>query len=513
MKYLLGCLLLFTPLHALCQSPNIIWQHNLGSFIHEGLETLVTDSYGNLLLSGTTFSNSNKYDAWIVKTDAGGNIIWSKTYGGSNDEGLKKIKVLASGSYIVVGGSKSSNGNLTANKGDYDIWIMKLDSNGNLLWQKNYGGTKFDYGYDIVSADDGFIITGYTASNDGDISNFKGIYDVCLLRIDRLGNIVWQKTLGGSLADYSYIINKTTDNNFILLAACRSIDGDIINNKGEFDVWLLKINDSGNILWQRTYGGSNFDWPTDVKQTADGGYIVSAYSNSNDKDITSNYGDYDAWIIKTDDTGKLIWQKNYGGSKLDNAFSIVESKEGGYLLAGSSESNDGDVSDSHNGSFGDVLTMKIDDVGTTVWSHLFGGSDGERANCIIQTTDSNYVFIGPTNSSNGDVSQYYGDTDPWMVKFNTKQSTDITTANVHYAVSVYPNPAKDFIVFEYQSPNSEDVIINISNIKGEIIDSIKLSSNYTKKLWDTRFINTGVYLYSAVNSKGIINTGRIVISK
>ncbi len=512
MKYLTTFLIVFITISADCQSSYIVWQQNLGSFTHEGLYGPMIDNMGNLLLAGSTFTTNKKYDAWLVKTDASGNTIWSRTYGGTNDESFKKIKHLTDGNYIVIGGAKSNDGDLTSNRGDYDIWVAKLDSNGNILWQKTYGGTKFDFGYDIVSADDGFIIAGNTASNDNDISNFKGIYDVCLIRIDRLGNIVWEKTLGGSLMESVYCIQKTNDNNFIILADSRSTDGDIKNNNGIFDVWLLKIDITGKIVWQKNYGGSNIERPTDLKQTHDNGYIICAYSNSNDKDVTGNYGDYDVWVLKTNDTGKIIWQKNYGGSKYDDAFSIISCKEGGYMLAGSSGSNDGDVSGFHNGSFRDVLTLKIDDDGTIRWSHLFGGSEGETAYNIVQSADSNYIFSGPTNSSDGDVIKYFSNSDPWLVKFYMGFLMGIQSTEHENYFRAYPNPAKDFIVFEYNFPKSQDITVTITNIRGELIDNIKLSNNMGKKIWDTRLITSGVYLYTVTNTKGIINTGRMIVS-
>ncbi|MCD6105318.1 MAG: fibronectin type III domain-containing protein, partial [Thermosipho sp. (in: Bacteria)] len=199
-------------------------------------------------------------------------------------------------------------------------------------WQKIYGGSNNDIGYSIQkTSDNGYVIAGYTNSKDGDVKENKGEYDAWIVKLDNLGNIKWQRTFGGSGFDLAYSVESTQDNGYVIAGYTNSKDGDVKENKGEYDAWIVKLDNSGNIKWQRIFGGSNIDLAKSIKQTKDGGYIVVGWTTSIDKDIEQSHGLSDFWIIKLDENGEIVWQKVLGGSGQDMAESVAL-VEDGYII-------------------------------------------------------------------------------------------------------------------------------------------------------------------------------------
>ncbi len=251
------------------------------------------------------------------------------------------------GGYIVAGKSSSNDGDVTNHHGSIgsmDYWVVKLDSTGTIQWQKCLGGTYGEVGYSIQQTDDdGYIVAGYSSSNDGDVTNNHGSVDYWVVKLDSLGTIQWQKCLGGSRDEEGYSIQQTADGGYIVAGSTYSKDGDVTNNHGKSDYWVVKLDSTGTIQWQKCLGGTHDDEALSIQQTADGGYIVAGDSGSNDGDVTNNHGKTDYWIVKLDSTGIIQWQKCLGGSSYDEALSIQQTADGGYIVAGGTESHDGDV--------------------------------------------------------------------------------------------------------------------------------------------------------------------------
>jgi hypothetical protein len=192
-------------------------------------------------------------------------------------------------------------------------------------------------------SDGGYIAGGYTWSNDGDVSGNHGSIDGWVVKLNSLGSIVWQKCLGGTDFDYVNSIQQTSDGGYIVAAKTLSNNGNATNNHGEQDGWILKLNSSGSIAWQKTLGGSLWDETTEVQQTANGGYIAVGRSNSNDGNVSGNHGQDDCWILRLSKTGAIVWQQSLGGSGKDYGYSIEQTKDSGYIIAGSTTSRDGDL--------------------------------------------------------------------------------------------------------------------------------------------------------------------------
>ena len=374
-------------------------------------------------------------DYWVVKTDPLGIVQWQKCYGGSSYEDAYCIKQTLDGGYIIAGTTFSNDGDVTGNHGATDIWIVKIDQLGILQWQKCYGGSNYE---DIRSiqqtTDGGYIFAGWTDSWDGDITIHHGGDDVWVVKTDQNGQIQWQKCYGGTDNDGASGIQQTTDGGYIIIALTNSTNGDVTFNHGGDDYWLIKIDSFGLIQWQKCYGGSaEDDAYGGGQQTSDGGYILCGTSECNDGDVTGNHGGWDYWVVKTDHLGALQWQKCYGGTNFDEECSVQQTTGGGYILCGFSQSNDGDVTGNHGGQ--DYWVVKTNPSGTIIAERSCGGSSDEEALSCIQTINGTYVVAGYTTSTDGDVTNSHGSSDGWIVMLCNNDPLSISISDTSYCYS------------------------------------------------------------------------------
>ncbi|OFY91658.1 MAG: hypothetical protein A3K10_10975, partial [Bacteroidetes bacterium RIFCSPLOWO2_12_FULL_31_6] len=229
--------------------------------------------------------------------------------------------------------------------------------------------------------------------------------------------IEWQKSFGGTGNDYAFSIQQNANGGYIVAGLSSSNDGDVTGNHGGSDSWVLKLDTSGVITWQKALGGTGNDNAGSIQQTVDGGYILAGYSESNDGDVAGNHGSSDFWVVKLDSNSVIIWQKCLGGSDVDIAKSIQQTTDGGYVVAGTSNSNDGDITGNHGGT--DYWVVKLDSVGVIMWQKSLGGTSSDNANCIQQTADGGYIIAGTSYSNDGDVSGNHGNFDYWVVKLDS----------------------------------------------------------------------------------------------
>ncbi len=369
-------------------------------------------------------------DAWIVKLNSIGLFEWKYCFGGLDNDGSNIICQTPDSGYFAVGSSTSNSGDVTGNHGAGDCWIYKLDRFGTLQWQKCLGGSQTDFGSDVIQTDDGgYIIVGGTYSNDGDVSGSHGNDDVWIVKIDSLGNIEWQNCYGGSENESGSSIKSTFDNGFIVAATTRSIDGDVTGLQGDSDYWIFKIDSIGNLLWQKCFGGSDLEIATDVIEVDDHGFIVAGMTESI---LNGTHGNAEGLIIKTDSVGNLVWQKCLGGSSYEELVSLSLTNDGGFIVGGHTESNDGDVMGCHGN--GNAWIVKLTSAGVIEWQKCIGGSYGEFARSIFQTNDGGYIFSGISLSNDGDLTSNYGDFDYWVVKLSSATfiSEEITESILMY---------------------------------------------------------------------------------
>jgi len=313
--------------------------------------------------NGDVTANHGNNDVWVTKLSATNAIEWQKSYGGTDDDWAESIKQTTDGGYIITGFSASNNGDVTVNHGSGDFWTIKINSFGFIQWQKSFGGSFNERAYSVKETTDaGYIIAGLSGSIDGDLTGNPGTagdYNVWVIKLDVTGTILWKKLLGGTKSEYAYSINQTTDGGYVLCGESSSNDGDISANKGNRDFLIVKLNPTGDTEWLKTYGGANDDYAINISQTTDGGYIVAGSSSSGDGDITHNNAGEGIWILKLNPTGDLQWQKSLGGSSTDEGTDIKQTIDGGYVVAGITYSNDGDISGNHGGYEQIVLPVVI----------------------------------------------------------------------------------------------------------------------------------------------------------
>lgn len=339
------------------------WKGLYGGKSYDMASSIRGTGNGSYIISGYSSSkdvhvkdNFGGDDFWIVKLIEDTVISWESSFGGTNRDRANSIIPTFDGGYIAAGYSSSKDGMVTDNHGGYDYWVVKLSDDGMKEWAKSYGGSDEDLANSIQqTSDGGYIIAGESNSNDGNVTAREGEMgssDYWVIKLSKDGSLEWQKMLGGSSQDKASCIQQTADDGYIVVGNSGSINGDVNGHhgdKGILDIWVVKLTKSGSIEWDRSLGGTSYDWATSIYETSDGGYVIAGFTNSTDGNISFNHGGYDFWLVKLSKTGILEWERSIGGSRDDKASSIQQTTDGGFIVAGNSASNDGDVSGHHGG--------------------------------------------------------------------------------------------------------------------------------------------------------------------
>jgi len=341
------------------------------------------------ILAGDTFTfdaGGRMGDIWILDLSLSGDIVWQRTYGGAADCDLLYggIQETGDGGYVVVGFTGSFG------TGNNDSWILKLTSSGDIEWQRTYGGSdshNYPYSFQITS-DGGYIVAGGTYSISAEVP------DGWVLKLTSYGDIEWQNTYGGGSYDRATSIQQTEDGGYIVAGETKSFGA------GGADLWILKLTSSGDIEWQRTYGGSGGDDGSSIQETGDGGYIVTVETES------FGAGDRDLWILKLTSSGDIEWQRAYGGSLDDYGNYIQETGDGGYIVAGGTNS--------FGAGDGDGWILKLTSSGDIEWQRTYGGSEGDGAASIQETGGGGYIVSGSTKS----FGALRTESDLWMLKLS-----------------------------------------------------------------------------------------------
>lgn len=419
-----------------------------GGYIFSGRTNSVNGDVEGYQWSYSLFNG----DVWIVKTDAVGNIEWQKLYGGfSNDAGIKIINT-ADGGYAVASVSESTNGTVTNSIGGYDYWILKLNASGDLQWQKRLGGPGDDFIRDIKQTPDGgYIVVGYSSST---LPNGNGLKEVYLVKISSTGTTQWWKPYGGSNDDIANSVALTPDGGYIITGTTKSSNGTFTSNQGMSDIFIIKVDSVGIVQWQKTMGGTNEDFGQCIIVLADGSYVLSAASSSTDGDVTTiNRGSTDLWVVKMDTSGTIIWQKSYGGSSSDNyhGSKIIQTSDDGFVICGSTISGNGDASGNHSSGSYDAWIVKLDSDGIKQWHRCFGGGGEDDGHSIIETTDKGYMIAGMsrTNVSTGATPDWTFNAnrslDAWLIKLNPDSFLLNNEEFTKKSISVYPNPVSNVL--------------------------------------------------------------------
>ncbi|MEN6513014.1 PKD domain-containing protein [Methanoculleus sp.] len=450
-------------------APEIEWQRCLGGSLEDYGRSVQQTSDGGYILTGWTNStdsavgeNHGGIDIQIVKLDTKGSVQWQRCYGGSGDDSGAAVRETGDGGYILIGSIASNDGDVSGNHGGDDVWVARLDMSGTILWQRCLGGVMDDWGMSIQqTADGGYILTGCTQSNGDDVSGNHGGGDVWVVRLSASGDIQWQRCLGGSDYESGYAIQQASDGGYILIGETWSNDGDVSGKHGDdwnSDVWVVKLDATGNINWQRCLGGSDYEAGYAIQQTSDGGYILIGETWSNDGNVSGKHGsewESDAWVVKLDATGNINWQRCLGGSGSGSGDSIQQANDGGYILAGSTSSIDGDVSGTHGDERNsDIWVVKLDATGNINWQRCLGGLESEWGESVQQAADGGYILTGDTWSNDGDVNGNHGARDAWVVKLASDDPVPVHPPTTNFTANTTSGPAPLTVRFTDTSPNS-----------------------------------------------------------
>lgn len=410
------------------KAPEVKLVKTLGGSVNESGRSVINTSDGGYIVAGYTQSidgdiettqNTIQYDFWVLKFNASDNLQWQKTYGGSKDDKAFKIIKTSDNGFAIVGYGKSADGDVETNEGFDDVWVLKLDSNGTIVWKKTTGFSGADQGFSIIQTSDGgyFIGSILDVTASGGLGNSKKAAkhaggDYWGIKLNTNGDIAWRKYFGGTNTDTCYDVAEATDG-YLLIGSSDSNDVDIKNNKGSYDFWVVKVDKSGKLLWEKSFGGTEIDEARAITKANDGNFIIVGDTRSSDKDISQNNGGADLWVIKITSQGELLWQKNYGGSSFDVGRSIKKTLNGDFLISGSSRSADNNFI---NKGQNDALIMKIDTDGNLLWQKTVGGTEIDFCYDAVELTNGDIIAVGESSSNNQDITTNKGFSDLLIIK-------------------------------------------------------------------------------------------------
>ena len=415
-----------------------------------------------------------------------------------------------------------------------DISIVRLDSMGNILWTQSYGGTNWDIGSSLQALDDGcFLVCAHTNSSDGDVFGYHPgpdpfSHDIWLFKIDSMGNMIWQKCLGGSGEERFAGAFQTPDHGYLVYGdVFGTTDGDLIGNvdtgASAQSAWVVKLDSSLNIQWSKLYGGSGKEEINKVIPQSDGGYLLGCVTESNDGDVSGNHvvGERDYWLVRTDSVGNILWQHCYGGEYYDELNDMAMDVDGGIVMAGQTlTSENGDVS--LNYGMVDLWVVKTDSAGNLMWEDCYGGSLTEFCGQICLTQDSGYIISGYSQSNDGDVSGHHGLTttnDVWLLKLKMTY-TGISDMEFPFSsFGAYPSPASDYLIFSLYLETSSDVAISLYDLSGHevaIVSNRKLPAGHHNLRWEMqdlpREFPDGIYI-ARIKSGNFTSAGKVSIMR
>lgn len=332
--------------------------------------SIIQTSDGGYVIAGSTWSyGEGNYDVYVIKLDRSGNLQWTRTIGGEQDDHGNAIIQTSDGGYAIAGYTRSFG------QGSSDVYVVKLDDSGNLEWTKTIGGADWDEGNAIVqTSDGGYLITGFTES-------FGELYaDIYVVKLDGSGNLEWTKTISGASDEWGYSIIQTSDAGYAIV-------GVLSSGGGEWDVYVVKLDGAGDLQWAKAIGGTQDDYGYAIIQTTDGGYAIVGDTKS------FKHWDRDVYVIKLDGSGNLEWTRIIGGVDEDGGKSILQTSDGGYVIVGYTESFGQEERND-----GDVYVIKLDGSGNLEWTRAIGGSDWDEGISVVQTSDGGYAIAGFTES-------------------------------------------------------------------------------------------------------------------
>jgi hypothetical protein len=461
-KIIFVLLLLVSSINPYAQIPEIVWQKCYGSPELDTSNGIVSKDNGYLIaihLRDSIPGITNYYDLgciWIINTDSTGNIIWEKCFGGSKGDVPQKLIKKSEDEFFIFGYTFSTDGDVQSyHHGHTDLWVVKINGQGDLLWEKCYGTPMPDEPRDmILTPDGGFAMLARIKASGGDVSNYYGSNDNWIAKCDSLGNIEWEITLGNNGLDNGISMMLNSAGNIMMIGAAQWHGGlvECYPDGAWADVWIVELDMQGNILTQYCYGGSHYEVGYDIIEL-DEGYAFVAVTYSNDGDVSGLHGPPDLrgdiWMVRLNEQMEIVWQKCIGGYDSEHPNYISQTEDGGFIMIGTTRSNDGDVSGNPSwpGTYAAIWVVKLNEQGDIEWQQCYGGWGSERLenpHTILKKSDYNYVIAASTTfSPSFDVQcGIVNNRDAWIFEIALPDTVNVITPIASASeIKVYPNPA------------------------------------------------------------------------
>ncbi len=434
-------------LPAIADAPDTLWTRTYGGTDDDyGYSVQECDEGGFIIAGETSSFGAGWEDVYLIRTNADGDTLWTKTYGGTESDFGESVQECASGGFIIAGWTGFSFAGY-----DCDVYLIRTDSDGDTLWTKTYGGIENDWGYSVQEcaptksgqASGGFIIAGYTRSFGA------GSSDAYLIRTNADGDTLWTKTYGGTGSEQGYSVQECVAGGFIIAGATFPL------GIGSWDVYLIRTNADGDTLWTKTYGGTSMDKGYSVRECADGSFIIAGYTGS------FGAGHDDIYLIRTNSSGDTLWTKTYGGTDNDWGESVQECADGGFIIAG--------VAEYFGTGERDVYLIRTNSDGDTLWTKTYGRTGWDGGSSIQECASGGFIIAGWTCSFGADSG------DVWLIRIS-ETGVEEETGNRHKAIGIsleiYPNPSFSNPVIKYGVPERADISLGLYDISGRLVKTL-----------------------------------------
>ncbi len=473
-----------------------MWQQSFSGFGDVRFNSSVQDDAQNIILAGSkqiTTNGVKHEDILVVKLDLGGNLIWEQTYGGSGDETAESLLISEDGEIVLCGSTNSADGIFKKNAGLHDMFVLKLNQYGQLETANTFGGSSLDFGGDILQKQNGnFLLGGSSRSLDFNLVDNQGQFDVVVLELDKNLQLQHTRSFGGWDDDLLQKLLFMPDGSLSILASSTTYTGAYSDNRGDQDVVIYRIDQNGNIEWQRSYGGSMFEQPEDMALLDNGNLLIAASSFSNDYDIPTNNGSRDGWLFEVDPIGIIVWSTTYGSSGNDDIRAIKKLENGEYIVFGTSVIDHGS-----NDKNSDLWLFRINENDHLIKDqHYFGASGFEEASSLIVSETGMIVMSG--NRSGKVLNALEMQTDGWVLAIKEVQDDNLN-------ILAHPNPTSGIL---YLNNCPEELTIEVYSLNGA---KMNLDHEYFPgaRIFDLASLPQGIYLV-VVESNGLSQTIRVV---
>jgi len=544
-KYFTLFILLIIPFTGMSQAPTFHakWDQRFGGLMEDIISNFLITSDSGFVMGGTSYSGISgdkteaNYDTslvtgdfWVVKTDSSGVKTWDKRYGGTNSEIHLETIQTADGGYLSGGqsfsgisGDKSQpNWDPTQNSNDY--WIIKTDAQGVKQWDKRFGGTSFELlGSIRQTTDGGYIISGSSFSGiSGDKTQAnQGSWDYWVVRTNSLGVKIWDKRFGGLEDDFATCMDRTADGGYLIGGYSKSNPGGDKTQpcQGNWDYWVVKINDQGNKVWDKTFGGNYTDWLFTMTVTQDGGFLLGGQSFSEatgdksepNNDPTPAGSDY--WMVKIDAAGNKQWDRTYGGTQIDVISRVVQTNDGGFMVSGESYSPaDGDKTEPNLG-IEQTWVVKTDSAGLFEWDKTVFTNGHDESGTALPYDEDCFIVVNFTQADTGgyitNIPRGVGDY--WMVKLCKDDPLSVDEIGENNVMKLFPNPVSSHLYVEMIFKKEEWIQIVISDLQGKVMltKRVLISPQNSITEINTGTLNTGVY-FCRISYADVVNYQKFI---